>query len=244
MLEREVEAGTIRVSFEFPLEMDLAICRRIVLALPRLLEQELDSPRAGHRVELAMGASRPGVAPKPGLRLFRVDQRFAAGVLGPADEPELQRLLEADPEFFQVSFGAGPGPGEAQRMFGALPPGTGLADKFTVGFRAVADGALVGAADMVRDYPDPGDWTLGMLFVARERRGAGLGAALLLGLETWLEAAGCRRVRLAVAEPNRAAARFWMAHGYERLEKVVPVNPSVRTQLIFVKRLGSRGRRA
>ena len=66
-----------------------------------------------------------------------------------------------------------------------LPPGKTLGDKFGMG---VFDGAdrLVGAIDVIRDYPEPREWYLGLLVLEPGQRNQGLGTKLLDALIHWL----------------------------------------------------------
>jgi ribosomal protein S18 acetylase RimI-like enzyme len=54
--------------------------------------------------------------------------------------------------------------------------------------------------------------------VPAERRGAGLGAAIMRAAEDWLRARGCPKVQLMVRESNDAVLGFYDALGYGRVE--------------------------
>ncbi|MDT8758654.1 GNAT family acetyltransferase [Sphingomonas psychrotolerans] len=58
------------------------------------------------------------------------------------------------------------------------------------------------------------------LAVSPERRGAGLGRALMAAAEDWLRARGAPKLQLMVREDNEAALGFYAALGLER-QKVV-----------------------
>lgn len=58
------------------------------------------------------------------------------------------------------------------------------------------------------------------LAVAPERRGAGLGRALMRAAEDWLRERGAPKIQLIVREDNEAAIGFYEALGMER-QKVV-----------------------
>ena len=57
--------------------------------------------------------------------------------------------------------------------------------------------------------------------VAGDRRGDGLGRALVEAAEQWLAAQGARVIRLMVRAENEAVTRFYEALGYEDGEMIV-----------------------
>jgi GNAT superfamily N-acetyltransferase len=147
---------------------------------------------------------------------------FRAGELEvhriPAEHgPALQTLFERDPEYFETSFGTPPGPSEAQSAFVGLPAGKAYEDKFLLGL--YRGQSLTGVIDAVRNHPEPGTWTLALLFVEPTIRGQGVGAAVLAAFQEWVADMGCRELRLATSESNDRALRFWRRHGYTVLER-------------------------
>ena len=56
------------------------------------------------------------------------------------------------------------------------------------------------------------------LAVAPDRRGRGLGRAVMAAAEAWLAARGLPKVQLMVRDTNAAALGFYAALGYERAE--------------------------
>ncbi len=84
-------------------------------------------------------------------------------------------------------------------------------------YLALVDGSPVGfvSAEIVDEREQPGALgTIHELYVMPERRGAGIGRALVGAADTWFRASEVtsRRVRVEVANP--AALRFWRALGY------------------------------
>lgn len=85
--------------------------------------------------------------------------------------------------------------------------------------RAMAQGAVLVTQDgagavMVGDDGHRG-WVY-YLAVAPERRGEGLGRALMAAAEAWLVERGCAKVQLMVRDGNEAALDFYDALGMER----------------------------
>ena len=125
----------------------------------------------------------------------------------------VQRLLETDPTYFELVQNGPPGPAEAQSLSSALPAGKTYEDKFILALSDAA-GEIVALIDLIRDYPEPGHWYLGLLFVAPDRRGAGLGARIVTDIEAALRAEGAVRLRMAAIERNTGALRFWLRQGF------------------------------
>jgi len=57
--------------------------------------------------------------------------------------------------------------------------------------------------------------------VAVDRRGSGMGRALVEAAEQWLAGQGARVIRLMVRAENEAVTRFYKALGYENGEMIV-----------------------
>ena len=73
---------------------------------------------------------------------------------------------------------------------------------------------LVGALDAIRDYPEPGEWWIGLLLLEpKVRNNHGLGGRIFQVCERWLAAQEADGIRLAVLEQNVRAARFWRRFG-------------------------------
>jgi len=102
---------------------------------------------------------------------------------------------------------------EATHLLEDLPPGREPSDKLALG--VVQHGALVGVIDLVRDFPRAGTWYVGLLLLAPECRGNGLGERIHDALAAWIAEQGGSRLRLIVQEQNPAALRFWLRLGYQ-----------------------------
>jgi GNAT superfamily N-acetyltransferase len=135
-------------------------------------------------------------------------------VLGPGDVPALQALFERCAAFFELVFGAPPRPDEASRFLAEdLPPGRAPADKTAFGL-VDDEGRLVGAVDVVRDHPAPGEFWLGTMVIEPSIRGVGIGAGLHAQVLRWIREQGGRAVGLQVQRQNPGALRFWARLGY------------------------------
>jgi RimJ/RimL family protein N-acetyltransferase len=129
-----------------------------------------------------------------------------------ADLPAIQALFEGDPGYFLLVQGTPPDASEARSLIRELPDGKSYADKFVYTVRR--DGELLGVIDLIRDYPDPGTWFLGLIFLSCAARGTGLAAHLIDALRAHVVAEGGQVMRLAVVRPNRRARTLYDRVGF------------------------------
>jgi ribosomal protein S18 acetylase RimI-like enzyme len=103
-----------------------------------------------------------------------------------------------------------------------VPEGRSPEDK--VAFGVWADGELVGLLDLLLRYPDAETVYLGLLLVARDRQGQGIGAAACRALEREVAARWpwARRLRLSVVRTNGQVLGFWRRMGFAETGEVRP----------------------
>jgi GNAT superfamily N-acetyltransferase len=133
--------------------------------------------------------------------------------LGEAEGPALQRLLERCADFDVFMRGAPPATEAAQELLEACPAGHPLEKKLVFGLER--DGELIGALDLLRDFPEPNDWHLGLLLFEPQSRSGGLGERVVAALRTWIAGQGGRTIRLVVHDLNEDGARFWVRMGFQ-----------------------------
>ncbi len=137
------------------------------------------------------------------------------------DAPIIRKLGERCLEHIELHYGSPPDPGQMVRdLLSDLPPGKTLADKFGMGIFD-GTGGLVGGIDVIRDYPEPHEWYLGLLVLEPNHRNQGLGTKLMTALTPWLRGQGARYLRLAVSEHNGGGQRFWKRMGFETVKQVI-----------------------
>lgn len=125
---------------------------------------------------------------------------------------ELQELLERCADFEVMVTGSPPDANAAADLLVEVPPEHSLRDKLVIG--VWTDEGLTATIDLLRDFPDPHAWYLGLLLVAPEARDRGLGAAIVQALRGWIIGQGGWTIRLIVQEQNPAALRFWLRQGF------------------------------
>ena len=153
---------------------------------------------------------------------------FSAVRMSSGDIPAIQELHERCGDYFLLAEGCDTRPTSAAEDLADLPPGKDLADKFLFGIRSGA-GTLVGVLDLLRDYPDPGVWTIGLLMLDPAARGEGLGTRAYEAAREWVRAQGGHTTSLAVLEQNTPAERFWRRRGFAEIARTPFVAATGRT---------------
>lgn len=149
----------------------------------------------------------------PSERVFELTGCFGVR-LDETRREELQAFYEECRDYFELVTGAPPGPDEASELLSSVPRGKGQEDKFVIGLFD-APGHMVGVLDVIRDYPAPGDWYLGLLVFGASWRGRRLGERVYRRLEEWVRACGGQAIHLIVQEQSPDALRFWKRMGFE-----------------------------
>jgi ribosomal protein S18 acetylase RimI-like enzyme len=149
----------------------------------------------------------------PTERVFELTGCFGVR-LDDSREAELQAFYEGCRDYFELVTGQPPSKTEAAELLAAVPRGKTLDDKFVVGLFD-APGHLVGVLDVIRDFPRPREWYLGLLLFEPTLRGKKLGDRVFHRLEEWIRAQGGEAVHLIVEEVNPGALRFWERMGFE-----------------------------
>lgn len=132
--------------------------------------------------------------------------------IGGSAVAELQELLERCTDFEILVTGHPPDAHAAADLLAEVPPDHPLRDKFVIGIWTQE--GLTAAVDLLRDFPQPHVWYLGLLLVAPEARSSGLGERIVAALKTWITNHGGRAIRLVVQDQNPDALRFWTRHGF------------------------------
>lgn len=172
----------------------------------------------------------------PNLTLFNLGRPgYSISRLMIQDAAKLQGLFELCADFFVMTDGVTPAPTAAQAEFDEVPDGKTAEDVCVFGLFDAHD-RLVGAIVAVQHYPDDQTWWIGLMLLAPEQRGKGLGADFYHAFERWVSAQGGRSVSLCAIAANTLGRQFWQRMGFEVIRKT-PTRPyGVKTQEVYVFR--------
>jgi len=123
---------------------------------------------------------------------------------------DLQSLYDRCSDYVQLHFGVAAHPTAAEEDFAF-----GRNMIFGIYSRA---GQLVGALEMMRDYPKPDEWWIGMLMLEPQARGQGFGERICKMTFDWIAREGARAVWLAALQGNERANKFWRKVGFVDVE--------------------------
>lgn len=138
---------------------------------------------------------------------------------GTSDLAALQALHVRCADFVEATTGHQPRDDQAARLLAGLPPGKTLADKQVLGLHR--DGEMVGVVELLRGYPGPTDWYIGLFLLSPEVRGVGLGTSVLEEIVERVVAEGGRALHLIVRENNPRALAFWRRNRFDLIGRRV-----------------------
>ena len=160
---------------------------------------------------------------------------YSVRSLKPEEAELLQRLYDQCTDFALVVEGEPFCSTAAHAEFRSIPDGKSLGDKLMFGFINL-QGEIVGLLEAVRNYPDETTWWLGLLMLAPQLRGHGVGREVLRGFSEYVRLHGGKTIMLGVVEDNRRAYRFWQNMGFEVMRKTEPRRFGKKMQPVYVMR--------
>ena len=163
--------------------------------------------------------------------------------LGEGEIPELQRFIEANPQYWRVVMEREPAPTAAREIFDDQPPAEWPSKRKWLLALRDAGGGIVAIAEIVEGLFAPGIWHLGLFIAAARLHGTGESARAYGSLEDWMRSRGADWVRLGVVVGNTRAERFWQKLGFGEVRRRcgIEVEGRERDLRVMVKVLGGRG---
>jgi GNAT superfamily N-acetyltransferase len=135
--------------------------------------------------------------------------------LDPTEDAEaILDLQTRAADYIDLESGRAPSAELVAEYFSDAPPNGDPADSLKLGL--FEGERLQGLIDLAFGYPKPTDAYLGLLLLAPEARGRGLGRAALAQVEDLARRRGATRLLLAVLEANPAGLRFWARESFGR----------------------------
>ena len=166
-----------------------------------------------------------------------IDSDYFVCRLRPDHTEPLQRLFEQCADFTLLVEGEEVNPNAAQEIFRSVPAGRSLCDKFLYGFLD-RNGAIVGVLEGIQHYPDDSTWWIGLLLLAPEARGNGLGRKIIDAFSAYVKLNQGTAIMLGVVEENQAAYRFWQNLGFELVRQTEPRTFGRKTQKVYIMQRG------
>ncbi len=140
-------------------------------------------------------------------------------------DPSTDRALVMDlfmrsADYVALERGEPPSETAVSDFFDDVMPGCDMSAMRKLGLFE-ASGRIVGLIDMGFGFPGPGDAYLGLMQLAEDRRGTGLGRLALREVERIAREGEAVRLYLAVLEGNPRGRSFWEREGFAPSKDVI-----------------------
>jgi GNAT superfamily N-acetyltransferase len=146
-----------------------------------------------------------------------------------SDAEAVLDLYRRAADYLDLESGRAPAMEVVEEYFADAPPGGDPATSLKLGF--FEGGRLLGIVDLAFGYPRPQDAYLGLMILAPEARGRGLGPVFLRHVEAAARGRGATRLLLAVLDANPRARAFWEREGFGDARTCPPVPVGERTHV-------------
>jgi ribosomal protein S18 acetylase RimI-like enzyme len=168
--------------------------------------------------------------------------RCLAVALCAEDAPALQDFLDANPKYSEIVNGRPFRPGEALEEITDAPPFTYNA-MHALAVLDRASGKWLGFVSLVDDLIAPGVCHIGLLIVATDCHGLGLGTEIYEALERRAKSRGDRWMRLGVVVGNGPAEALWRSVGFREVRQRhnMPYEGASRSVRVMFKPLCDEG---
>ena len=123
----------------------------------------------------------------------------------------------------------------AAKEFADVPDGKTPEDVYALGLVDDHD-RLVGTIVGVQGYPDPQTYWLGLMLLAPEHRGQGLGGNFYRAFEQWVANQGYRFISLCAIAPSTVGRQFWQRLGFEEIRQVPSRIYGTQTHNVYLYR--------
>jgi GNAT superfamily N-acetyltransferase len=135
--------------------------------------------------------------------------------LTPSDLDALQSLFERGSDYFLVHEERPPTASEARDDWDVVPVGTPRSHKHVIGLFGPD---LVGVVEVVRDWPRPGTWVIGLLLLDPAARRRRTGTRTVSAIDAWAARSGADRLRVGVVLANSGGLQFWQELGFTQVD--------------------------
>ncbi len=145
-------------------------------------------------------------------------------------DKELLKLFEQCTDYFELV--EGEVPKDTNDFFLSFPPSNSIEDKINLGL--FKEDTLIGAVDIIKDYPEEKEWIIGLMIIDKDYRKAGLGRYVHDLIKTMAKNLGAKKLRIGVAEQNLSALEFWKTLGYKEIKITEPMKIGIKESRVIV----------
>ena len=145
------------------------------------------------------------------------------------DAAALRQLYDRAADYVELETGDAPDDATVTEFFAAAPFAASLADNLKLGL--FSGGRLDAVADLAFGFPEPRDAYIGLLLIAAECRGRGLGQRFVEHLVEIARARQAPRICAAVLDANPRGRAFWEREGFVEVLKSPPTAIGRRTHV-------------
>jgi GNAT superfamily N-acetyltransferase len=146
-----------------------------------------------------------------------------------ADAAAVRHLFDRAADYIDLETGEDPSDAHVADFFAPAPFATGPAETLKLGM--FSGGRLDAIADLAFGFPEPQDAFIGLLLIAADRRGYGLGHLFVEHMVDVARARHAPRLFIAVLEANPKARAFWEREGFVQVLKGPPTQMGRRTHV-------------
>ncbi|HLP27076.1 MAG TPA: GNAT family N-acetyltransferase [Candidatus Didemnitutus sp.] len=151
------------------------------------------------------------------------------------DIEPLQNLFLRCTDYHELEEGESTVDDAAEYLLKNVPPDTAGEDKIVLGMFD-STGLLVAVCDLLRNYPLPREWWIGLLMIDPNHRGTGLGSQIIADVIAMAGAENATALWVAPLEQNPNAQRFWERHGFVEERRAQTTTRSGRTNNVVVRK--------
>lgn len=146
------------------------------------------------------------------------NEKYIIRNLNIKDKNIIQKLCEDCTDYYNIVSGEEPKEDTWKEILEDLPPNKTYEEKYVLGI--FKDKNLVAIVDLVRDYPDKGEWIFGLLLIHPRERRKGLGEKINGLISNMVKDNKGTKLRIGVVEDNSKALNFWRNIGYLEVKRV------------------------
>jgi GNAT superfamily N-acetyltransferase len=145
------------------------------------------------------------------------------------DAAAVRSLYDRAADYLDLETGEPPGDANVAEFFAPAPFATDPADNLKLGL--FCGGRLDAIADLAFGFPEPPDAYIGLLLIAAEWRGRGLGHLFVGHMVALARARHSPRMFMAVLEANPKGRAFWEREGFIAVLQGPPAQMGRRTHI-------------